>query len=42
MDYFAKLTQEPGRNALPYNPCKLLDFELLVLAAGESAVWRNR
>ena len=37
MDYFAKLNQENGRNALPYNPCKLLDFELLVLAAGESA-----
>lgn len=37
MDYFAKLTQESGRNSLPYNPCKLLDFELLVLAAGETA-----
>ena len=36
MDYFAKLTQETGRNALPYNPCQLLDFELLVLAADES------
>ncbi|GAB4262915.1 MAG: 5-deoxy-glucuronate isomerase [Candidatus Promineifilaceae bacterium] len=38
MNYFAKLTQEPGRNGLPYNPCKLLNFELLVLAAGETAV----
>ncbi len=36
MDYFAKLTEKSGRNPLPYNPCKLLDFELLVLAAGES------
>ncbi len=37
MDNFAKLTQENGRNPLPCNPCKLLDFELLVLAPGESA-----
>lgn len=37
MDYFANLTDENGRNQLPYNPCELLDFNLLVLAAGESA-----
>jgi len=37
MDYFAQLTQEIGQNQLPYNPCKLLDFELLVLAPGETA-----
>ena len=37
MVYFANLTQENGRNQLPYNPCKLLDFELLVLKAGETA-----
>lgn len=37
MDYFAKLTQVNGRNTLPYNPCKLLDFQLLVLAANEAA-----
>lgn len=36
MDYFAKLTKNNGHNALPYNPCNLLDFELLVLAAGET------
>lgn len=38
MDYFAELTQESGQNALPYNPCKLLDFELLVLAPGATSV----
>jgi len=37
MDYFATLTQENGRNPLPTNPCRLLDFELLVLSAGDSA-----
>ncbi|MDJ0754444.1 MAG: 5-deoxy-glucuronate isomerase [Ardenticatenaceae bacterium] len=37
MDYFAALTQKNGRNPLPYNPCRLLDFELLVLSKGESA-----
>lgn len=36
MDYFAKLTANKGANALPYNPCKLLGFQLLVLAAGET------
>ena len=36
MDYFAQLTQANGRNPLPYNPCQLLNFELLVLEAGES------
>ena len=37
MDYFAKLTQEAGNNELPYNPCKLLDFELLVLEPGATS-----
>jgi 5-deoxy-glucuronate isomerase len=37
MDYSAKLTQQIGHNQLPYNPCKLLDFDLLVLAPGETA-----
>lgn len=36
MDYFAQLTDESGRNPLPYNPCRLLNFSLLVLAAGET------
>jgi hypothetical protein len=35
MDYLAQLTREIGQNQLPYNPCKLLDFELLVLAPAE-------
>jgi 5-deoxy-glucuronate isomerase len=35
MKYHAHLTANPGRNTLPYNPCKLLDFNFLKLAAGE-------
>lgn len=35
MDYFATLTARNGRNTLPYNPCALLDFELLVLKKGD-------
>ena len=35
MKYFASLQAEQGLNALPYNPCQLLDFGLLVLSAGE-------
>lgn len=36
MDYFTHLNQQPGANKLPYNPCQLLDFTLLVLNPGES------
>lgn len=35
MKYHAHLTSSPGINTLPINPCKLLDFNLLKLAAGE-------
>jgi 5-deoxy-glucuronate isomerase len=35
MEYFASLKSEPGLNALPYNPCQLLDFGLLALSAGD-------
>ena len=35
MKYFASVKAEKGLNSLPYNPCKLLGFELLKLAAGE-------
>ena len=35
MKYHAILTANPGINSLPYNPCQLLDFRLLKLAAGE-------
>lgn len=35
MKYHALLLSEPGINMLPYNPCKLLDFGLLKLPAGE-------
>jgi|GEM_PF-131211 len=35
MKYFASLESRPGLNGLPYNPCQLLDFGLLKLAAGE-------
>ena len=35
MKYHALLTANPGLNPLPYNPCQLLDFNLLKLAAGE-------
>ncbi len=33
--YFAALATDAGLNALPHNPCKLLDFGLLALGAGE-------
>jgi len=36
MKYHALITSNPGPNALPYNPCKLLDFSLLKLASGET------
>jgi 5-deoxy-glucuronate isomerase len=35
MKYFASLGTEKGLNPLPHNPCRLLGFELLKLAAGE-------
>ena len=35
MKYHSLLTSNPGLNALPINPCQLLDFNLLKLAAGE-------
>ena len=35
MKYFAEVKNEPGLNGLPYNPCKLLGFELLKLQAGQ-------
>jgi 5-deoxy-glucuronate isomerase len=31
MNYFASLETNSGVNALPHNPCKLLDFQLLVV-----------
>jgi 5-deoxy-glucuronate isomerase len=34
MEYFASLETGQGLNALPYNPCRLLDFSLLKLSAG--------
>jgi 5-deoxy-glucuronate isomerase len=34
MEYFASLKTEQGSNALPYNPCDLLGFDLLVLPEG--------
>lgn len=36
MKYHALLRADAGLNALPYNPCALLDFSLLRLAAGET------
>lgn len=36
MKYFASLTSNAGLNPLPYNPCQLLDFQLLKLPAGGS------
>ncbi len=36
MKYHALLSANQGLNGLPANPCKLLDFALLKLAAGES------
>lgn len=35
-EYFAKVESKPGLNLLPHNPCRLLDFQLLVLPAGET------
>jgi 5-deoxy-glucuronate isomerase len=35
MKYHAHLTANQGINSLPINPCKLLDFAFLKLAAGE-------
>lgn len=35
MKYHALLAAQNGLASLPYNPCKLLDFSLLKLAAGE-------
>lgn len=34
--YFTKVPSQPGLNKLDNNPCQLLDFNLLVLAAGQS------
>ncbi|GAA2674708.1 5-deoxy-glucuronate isomerase [Actinoplanes palleronii] len=34
--YHCYIPASPGRNELPFNPCKLLDFTLLKLNAGES------
>ena len=36
MKYHAPLTANSGLNGLPHNPCALLDFSLLKLAAGET------
>lgn len=36
MTYFEAVPNENGRNSLPSNPCKLLDFHLLTLADGQS------
>ncbi|MFP4322480.1 MAG: 5-deoxy-glucuronate isomerase [Anaerolineales bacterium] len=36
MNYFAALDTQQGVNALPHNPCKLLDFQLVVLGAREA------
>lgn len=35
MKYFAEVKAENGLNTLPYNPCKLLGFELVKLAPGQ-------
>lgn len=35
MTYFSSVETKPGLNALPANPCRLLDFQLLVLAGTE-------
>ena len=35
MTNFASVPTRPGLNKLPVNPCKLLDFQLLILADGE-------
>jgi 5-deoxy-glucuronate isomerase len=34
-EYFAAVRNAPGLNTLPYNPCRLLGFQLLNLAAGQ-------
>lgn len=34
--YHAYIPAEGGRNALPFNPCRLLDFSLLKLEAGQT------
>lgn len=36
MSYFEAVPAKPGLNHLPSNPCKLLDFQLLSLADGET------
>ncbi len=36
MSYFATVPTENGLNQLPENPCKLLDFQLLILEDGET------
>ncbi|MBN1936756.1 MAG: 5-deoxy-glucuronate isomerase [Anaerolineae bacterium] len=41
MEYFASLTSDRGKNVLPYNPCKLLDFELIKLSTGGSHLARS-
>ena len=35
MPYFETVPGQPGLNRLPSNPCKLLDFQFLILADGE-------
>src|SRR5688572_13937452 len=36
MSYFEAVPGQNGLNALPDNPCKLLDFSLLALSDGQS------
>lgn len=36
MSYFENVPNENGLNSLPANPCKLLDFHLLLLADGQT------
>ncbi|HEX7589260.1 MAG TPA: 5-deoxy-glucuronate isomerase, partial [Anaerolineae bacterium] len=36
MTYFESITHNAGLNAVPSNPCKLLDFNLLVLGDGKT------
>ena len=36
MAYFEPVSNQPGLNKLPSNPCKLLGMELLVLTDGQS------
>jgi 5-deoxy-glucuronate isomerase len=35
MSYFVSVPNRPGINALPINPCSLMDFKLLILGEGE-------